>query len=57
MGGLAPITGSTVDGHSYLKIMVFRNPLLGAQTRAHLCLISTWPAGWSVREGDGETWG
>ena len=46
-----------MDGHSCLKTLVFRNPLLGAQTRAHLCLISTWPAGWSVREGDGETWG
>ena len=53
----APITGGTVDGHRCPKTLAFRNPLLGAQTRAHLGLISTCPAGGSVREGGGETWG
>ena len=58
VGGVpAPITGGTVDGNSCPKTLAFQNPLLGAQTRAHLGLISTCPAGGSVREGGGETWG
>ena len=40
VGGVpAPITRGTVDGHSCPKTLVFRNSLLGAQTRTRLCQI------------------